>query len=71
MCLTQYGCIGKKEGNRMLTFGIVMSLCAAILYCCVAVGERSDEKYQRLWEEYLAGHQKEKEEEKKWEDQES
>ncbi len=52
----------------MLIFGMVMSVCVVILYCCVTVGERSDEKYQRLWEEYLVGHQKE--EEKKWEDQE-
>ena len=55
-----------KEGNHMLIFGMVMSVCAVILYCCVALGERSDEKFQRLWEEYLAGHQKEEEE--KWED---
>lgn len=52
----------------MLIFGMVISVCVMIFYCCVAVGEQSDEKYQRLWEEYLAGHQKE--EEKKWEDQE-
>ena len=41
------------------------------LILCVAVGERSDEKYQRLWEEYLADHQKKEEEEEKWENQES
>ncbi|MEY8493393.1 hypothetical protein AALC16_10340 [Lachnospiraceae bacterium 29-91] len=49
--------------------GMAFLLCAVLLYGCVEAGKRSDRKYRRLWEEYIAVHQKE-EEKDKWEDQE-
>jgi len=49
--------------------GMAVLLCAVFLYGCVEAGKRSDRKYRRLWEEYIAVHQKEEEKEK-WEDQE-
>ena len=56
----------------MLILGITrmaMPLCAVLLYGCITSGKRSDREYRRLWEEYIAVHQKEEEKEK-WEDQE-
>lgn len=56
----------------MLTLGITgmtVVFCAVFLYSCITAGKRSNRKYRRLWEEYIAVHQKE-EEKDKWEDQE-
>ena len=49
--------------------GMAALLCAVLLYGCITSGKRSDREYRRLWEEYIAVHQKEEEREK-WEDQE-
>lgn len=48
---------------------MAMLLCAVLLYGCITAGKRSDWRYRRLWEEYIAVHQKEGEKDK-WEDQE-
>lgn len=56
----------------MLILGITAMaalLCTVLLYGCITVGKRNDREYRRLWEEYIAVHQKEEEKEK-WEDQE-
>lgn len=63
---------GEEERNHMFILkivGMAFLLCAVLLYDCVEAGKRSDRKYRRLWEEYIAVHQKE-EEKDKWEDQE-
>ena len=62
----------KKERDCMLILGITgmaVLLCTVLLYGCITAGKRSDREYRRLWEEYIAVHQKEEEKEK-WEDQE-
>lgn len=48
---------------------MAMLLCTVLLYGYITAGKRSDRKYRRLWEEYIAVHQKEEEKEK-WENQE-
>ena len=43
--------------------GMAVLLCVAHLYGCITAGKRSDREYRRLWEEYIAVHQKEEEKE--------